>query len=114
MISVGYFEKKNNNIGNIDTTLTSYKVAIIIKQENFYTSNNLRKIEVKPSDLNNDLFEMAAVIRIKRRLEDEPLEALILNCKRQKTDNSSTEILPNTPELSSTVLTLAGTIKEVS
>lgn len=57
---------------------------------------------------------MAAVVRIKRRLEDEPLEALILNYKRQKTTDSNNEVLLKTPELSSTVLTLAGTIKEVS
>lgn len=54
---------------------------------------------------------MAAVVRIKRRLEDEPLEALILNCKRQKLNNSDNDA-PS--ELSSTVLTLAGTIQEVS
>lgn len=54
---------------------------------------------------------MAAVVRIKRRLEDEPLEALILNCKRQKVNHSSD--VSSTPKLSSTVLTLTGTIKEV-
>lgn len=56
-------------------------------------------------------MKMAAVVRIKRRLEDEPLEALILNCKRQKVNHSSD--VSSTPKLSSTVLTLAGTIKEV-
>lgn len=55
---------------------------------------------------------MAAVVRIKRRLEDEPLEALILNCKRQKLTND--DALSEKTELSSTVLTFAGTIKEVS
>lgn len=57
---------------------------------------------------------MAAVVRIKRSLEDEPLEAFILNCKRQKLNESSNDITLATPLLSSTVLTLAGTIQEVS
>lgn len=57
---------------------------------------------------------MAAVVRIKRSLEDEPLEAFILNCKRQKLNESSNDITLATPILSSTVLTLAGTIQEVS
>lgn len=57
---------------------------------------------------------MAAVVRIKRSLEDEPLEALILNCKRQKLNDSSNVITSATPVLSSTVLTLAATIQEVS
>ena len=30
---------------------------------------------------------MSTVIRIKRRLEAEPLEQIIVDCKRQKTDN---------------------------
>lgn len=53
---------------------------------------------------------MAAVVRIKRRLEDEPLEALILNCKRQKIKDIVSEV----PKLSSTLLTLSVTVKEVS
>lgn len=57
---------------------------------------------------------MATVVRIKRRSEDEPLEALILNCKRQKLSDSSNDVVLQNPELSSTVLTLAGTIEEVS
>lgn len=56
---------------------------------------------------------MAAVVRIKRRLEEEPLEALILNCKRQKVNHSGNDVSSGKLELSSTVLTLAGTIKEV-
>lgn len=54
-----------------------------------------------------------AVVRIKRRLEDEPLEALILNCKKRKLNSSVDDSCQKT-DLSSTVLTLAGTIKEVS
>ncbi|RZC22667.1 RNA polymerase II nuclear localization protein SLC7A6OS [Asbolus verrucosus] len=50
---------------------------------------------------------MAAVIRLKRRLEDEPLETLILNCKKRKTENLQNE----EPELS-TFLKFAGTIND--
>lgn len=51
---------------------------------------------------------MAAVIRLKRHLCEEPLEALVINCKRQKkdTDNDTKE------EEIKTVLKFAGTIKE--
>ncbi|VEN45934.1 unnamed protein product [Callosobruchus maculatus] len=51
---------------------------------------------------------MAAIVRVKRRLNEKPLEALILNCKRRRVDeyeNSKTE-------LASTILKFAGTIKE--
>lgn len=48
---------------------------------------------------------MAAVVRVKRRLEDEPLDALIINCKRQKTDEASKK---EDSELS-TLLKFAGT-----
>lgn len=57
---------------------------------------------------------MAAVVRIKRRFEDEPLEALILNCKKQKLNTSDENVSSSQSALSSTVLTLAGTINEVS
>ncbi|XP_044266951.1 probable RNA polymerase II nuclear localization protein SLC7A6OS isoform X2 [Tribolium madens] len=50
---------------------------------------------------------MAAVIRIKRRLEDEPSETLILNCKKRKTDAST----PDQDGELSTILKFAGTVK---
>lgn len=50
---------------------------------------------------------MAAVIRLKRRLEDEPRETLILSCKRRKTD----ENVDYEDAQLSTVLKLAGTFK---
>jgi hypothetical protein len=46
---------------------------------------------------------MAAVIRVKRPLKEEPSDALILSCKRRKTDkNEETEL--------STILKFAGTV----
>lgn len=48
---------------------------------------------------------MAAVIRLKRHLDDEPLSALILNCKKRKKSSEC----ENETEIS-TVLTFAGTI----
>lgn len=50
---------------------------------------------------------MAAVVRLKRHLDDEPLSALILNCKKRKKSSE----FDNVSELStSTVLTFAGTV----
>ncbi|XP_030760736.1 probable RNA polymerase II nuclear localization protein SLC7A6OS isoform X2 [Sitophilus oryzae] len=51
---------------------------------------------------------MAAVVKIKRCLDEDPLETLILNCKRRKTNGSEN----NTNEELSAVLQLAGTSKE--
>ena len=48
---------------------------------------------------------MAAVIRLKRRLEDQPSDTLILNCKRRKTDEKEEN---ENGELS-TILKFAGT-----
>lgn len=53
---------------------------------------------------------MAAVVRIKRRLEEDPLETLILNCKRRKPLEGSGE----KSEDVSAVLRLAGTSQKVS
>ncbi|EFA03974.1 probable RNA polymerase II nuclear localization protein SLC7A6OS [Tribolium castaneum] len=50
---------------------------------------------------------MAAVIRIKRRLEDEPSDTLILNCKKRKTEADTQD---QDAELS-TILKFAGTVK---
>lgn len=50
---------------------------------------------------------MAAVVRVKRLLEEEPSEAVLLNCKRRKLDNETTF---ETKQLS-TVLKFAGTIE---
>ncbi|XP_050302437.1 probable RNA polymerase II nuclear localization protein SLC7A6OS [Anthonomus grandis grandis] len=46
---------------------------------------------------------MAAVVRIKRRLDEDPQETLVLNCKKRRTNGSQSQ------EDLSTVLTLAGT-----
>ncbi|XP_018569675.1 probable RNA polymerase II nuclear localization protein SLC7A6OS [Anoplophora glabripennis] len=54
---------------------------------------------------------MAAVVRVKRRLDEEPLEAVILSCKRRKLNNDVVKDAEDT-ELSATLLKFAGTIKE--
>ncbi|XP_066254979.1 probable RNA polymerase II nuclear localization protein SLC7A6OS [Euwallacea similis] len=48
---------------------------------------------------------MAALVRIKRRLDEDPLETLVLNCKRRKTTENQNE----DSESLSAVLRLAGT-----
>ncbi|CAH0556851.1 unnamed protein product [Brassicogethes aeneus] len=50
------------------------------------------------------MSKMAAVFRVKRRLDEEPSEALILNCKKRKTDPDSDSNL-------SAFLKFAGTVK---
>jgi predicted NACHT family NTPase len=58
-----------------------------------------------------EISKMSAVIRIKRRISEEPQSAFILNCKRQKTDP---EHVAAAPDETSTVLKFAGTVNEVS
>ncbi|KAJ8948891.1 hypothetical protein NQ318_005512 [Aromia moschata] len=55
---------------------------------------------------------MAAVVRVKRRLEETPLEGLILSCKRRKISHDKETSTSKNPELSAAVLKFAGTIKE--
>lgn len=52
---------------------------------------------------------MAALVRIKRCLDEDPLESLILNCKRRKPNGKEND---NTEELS-TVFQLAATSRQV-
>uniref|UniRef100_A0A182IYP4 Probable RNA polymerase II nuclear localization protein SLC7A6OS n=1 Tax=Anopheles atroparvus TaxID=41427 RepID=A0A182IYP4_ANOAO len=54
---------------------------------------------------------MATVIRLKRRVDEDPLNAFVLNCKRQRVEGSSAELEPNAnvEEGSSTILKFAGT-----
>lgn len=59
---------------------------------------------------------MPAVIRVKRRIDEEPLSAFVLNSKRRRLDeneaaSSTVEGLANKEELS-TLLKFAGTINE--
>lgn len=49
---------------------------------------------------------MAAVVRLKRHLDDEPVSALILNCKKRQKISESDDSEVST----STVLTFAGTV----
>lgn len=53
---------------------------------------------------------MAAVVRIKRRLDENPLETLVLNCKRRKPNGPEEKA---EPEDLSAVLQLAGTSQKV-
>lgn len=57
---------------------------------------------------------MAAVIRVKRRVDEEPLNAFVLNCKKRKVDDGSAEaqepsLLENKDE-TTTILKFAGTV----
>ncbi|CAG9825301.1 unnamed protein product [Phaedon cochleariae] len=54
---------------------------------------------------------MTAVVRIKRPLNEDPLDALILNCKRRKLESKS-ESIEDGLQLSSTVLKFAGTLQK--
>lgn len=57
------------------------------------------------------LEKMAAVLRVKRRHDDEPLHALLIACKRMKTsENEEVEETTTTGPLT-TVLKFAGTVK---
>jgi hypothetical protein len=51
---------------------------------------------------------MTAVVRLKRRFDEEPLEALVLACKRKKTDDFATT---KTETPFTTILTFAGTVR---
>lgn len=48
---------------------------------------------------------MAAVIRIKRHLDEDPIDAVLLNCKKRKTDNEDAQEVDL-----ATVLKFAGTV----
>jgi hypothetical protein len=52
---------------------------------------------------------MAAVVRLKRRLDEEPLEAVVLACKRKKIENELETTKNDTPF--QTILKFAGTVK---
>jgi hypothetical protein len=52
---------------------------------------------------------MAAVVRLKRRLDEEPLEAVVLACKRKKTESDLETAKSDTPF--QTILKFAGTVK---
>lgn len=60
---------------------------------------------------------MAAVIRLKRRVDEDPLNAFVLNCKRQRTDQAEPDAATAngvaTPAETSTVLKFAGTFTKV-
>jgi hypothetical protein len=57
---------------------------------------------------------MSAVIRMKRRVDEEPLNAFVLNCKRQKTDGPADDAgAEQAQSETSTILKFAGTISHV-
>lgn len=57
---------------------------------------------------------MATVIRLKRRVDEDPLNAFVLNCKRQRVDGSTAEdeSNANAAEGTSTILKFAGTFNQ--
>jgi len=52
---------------------------------------------------------MAAVVRLKRRFDEEPLEAVVLACKRKKTESDLETTKNGSPF--QTILKFAGTVK---
>lgn len=54
---------------------------------------------------------MAAVVRVKRRCDEEPLDALVFACKRKKTDDRDSPVEPDNPF---TVVKFAATVKSQS
>lgn len=56
---------------------------------------------------------MSAVIRVKRRIQDEPLNAFVLNCKKQKTDSTETHhnSLDDEKAAQLTIVKFAGTVE---
>lgn len=55
----------------------------------------------------SNYFEMSAVIRVKRLLDADPVDTIVLNYKKRKIDDSSNE---EAAERQPTVLKLAGTL----
>lgn len=58
---------------------------------------------------------MAALIRVKRRIDEEPLNAFVLNCKKRKITNDTDkekEVNEATDDEISTILRFAGTVKD--
>lgn len=51
---------------------------------------------------------MAAVVRLKRRFDEEPLEAVVLACKRKKTESDLETTKSGSPF--QTILKFAGTV----
>lgn len=51
---------------------------------------------------------MAAVIRVKRRIDEEPFNKFVLNCKKRKIDEPENQ---TGKEETSTILKFAGTVK---
>lgn len=56
---------------------------------------------------------MAAVIRMKRHINEEPLNAFVLNCKRARTDSEVRNEPNNLNGESRTILKFAGTVNQV-
>lgn len=66
---------------------------------------------------------MSAVIRIKRHIDEEPLSAFLLNCKKRRTSDPETTVLQdgacgsssreNDTESTTQILKFAGTVTKV-
>lgn len=59
---------------------------------------------------------MAAIIRVKRRIDEEPLNAFVLDCKKRKCDDlgqtaaTSSVATTSNEETSTTIVKFAGTV----
>lgn len=54
---------------------------------------------------------MAAIIRVKRRIDEEPFNKFVLNCKKRKINEPEEENPTGSKEGTSTILKFAGTVK---
>lgn len=55
---------------------------------------------------------MPAVVRVKRRIDEEPLSSFVLNGKRRRLDEEDNTATSSIKDEISTLLKFAGTIKE--
>lgn len=84
--------------------ISNYKTTYAIQLNQSHLQFQTRSIS------GNVLFKvMAAVVRLKRRCDEEPLEAVVLACKRKKIESDLGSTNNETPF--QTVLKFAGTIK---
>lgn len=51
------------------------------------------------------------VVRVKRRINEEPLSAFVLNCKKPKLDDESNNLVEGQKEEISAILKFAGTVE---
>lgn len=81
------------------------------------TSINDQNKKISSPEQKQENITMAAIIRLKRRVDEDPLDAFVLNCKRQRTDSvdpqqSTGAGAADLTSETSTVLKFAGTFSE--